>query len=185
MRGVLDTSTLILLRRIPDAGALPAEPLITAVTLAELAVGPLVARGERSGRGVRPTSSRPRPISSPCPSTSMPRGRSGRSRRPASAGRRWQRAPRRDDRRDRNRQRSSRLHLQPRRLRGHRAARGGRRPGAGVVVAPGGGQAEPAAVCCSSRTWFMCSWTKRTTVAPSPTAVAQRLIEPERTSPAA
>jgi hypothetical protein len=30
-----------------------------------------------------------------------------------------------------------------------------------------------------------CSWTKRTTVAPSPIAVAQRLIEPERTSPAA
>ena len=30
-----------------------------------------------------------------------------------------------------------------------------------------------------------CSWTKRTTVAPSPTAVAQRLIEPARTSPAA
>ena len=29
------------------------------------------------------------------------------------------------------------------------------------------------------------SWTKRTTIAPSPTAVAQRLIEPERTSPAA
>ena len=29
------------------------------------------------------------------------------------------------------------------------------------------------------------SWTKRTTIAPSPTAVAQRLTEPERTSPAA
>jgi len=45
-RGVLDTSTVILLRRLGDAGALPAEPLITAVTLAELAVGPLVAVGE-------------------------------------------------------------------------------------------------------------------------------------------
>lgn len=31
----------------------------------------------------------------------------------------------------------------------------------------------------------MRSWTKRTTVAPSPTAVAQRLIDPARTSPAA
>jgi hypothetical protein len=40
---VLDTSTLILLQRLEDASALPAEPLITAVTLAELAVGPLVA----------------------------------------------------------------------------------------------------------------------------------------------
>ncbi len=45
-RGILDTSTLLLLRRLTDAGALPAEPLITAVTLAELAVGPLVAVGE-------------------------------------------------------------------------------------------------------------------------------------------
>lgn len=45
-RGVLDTSTVILLQRLTDASALPAEPLITAVTLAELAVGPLVAEGE-------------------------------------------------------------------------------------------------------------------------------------------
>lgn len=45
-RGVLDTSTVVLLRRLTDASALPAEPLITAVTLAELAVGPLVATGE-------------------------------------------------------------------------------------------------------------------------------------------
>jgi tRNA(fMet)-specific endonuclease VapC len=45
-QGILDTSTVILLRRLVDAGALPAEPLITAITLAELAVGPLVAAGE-------------------------------------------------------------------------------------------------------------------------------------------
>lgn len=45
--GVLDTSTLILLGRIEDVEALPAEPLITAVTLAELSVGPLVAPDER------------------------------------------------------------------------------------------------------------------------------------------
>ena len=43
-RGILDTSTLILLGRLGDARALPAEPMITAVTLAELTVGPLVAR---------------------------------------------------------------------------------------------------------------------------------------------
>jgi tRNA(fMet)-specific endonuclease VapC len=43
-RGILDTSTVVLLGRLSDAGALPTEPLITAVTLAELAVGPLVAR---------------------------------------------------------------------------------------------------------------------------------------------
>jgi len=42
-RGVLDTSTVILLPRLRDAAALPVEPLITAITLAELSVGPLVA----------------------------------------------------------------------------------------------------------------------------------------------
>ncbi len=46
VQGVLDTSTLILLGRISDFSALPAEPLITAVTLAELSVGPLLARDE-------------------------------------------------------------------------------------------------------------------------------------------
>ncbi|MPY95888.1 MAG: PIN domain-containing protein [Acidimicrobiia bacterium] len=45
-RGVLDTSTLILLGRILDTSTLPEEPVITAVTLAELSVGPLVARDE-------------------------------------------------------------------------------------------------------------------------------------------
>jgi tRNA(fMet)-specific endonuclease VapC len=45
-RGILDTSTVVLLGRLPDAGVLPDEPLITAVTLAELAVGPLVAGGD-------------------------------------------------------------------------------------------------------------------------------------------
>ncbi len=42
-RGVLDTSTLILLTRIQDEDLLPVEPLITTVTLAELSVGPLLA----------------------------------------------------------------------------------------------------------------------------------------------
>ncbi|MCU1358323.1 MAG: Cytotoxic translational repressor of toxin-antitoxin stability system, putative toxin of system [Acidimicrobiales bacterium] len=41
-RGVLDTNTVILLGRLADASALPDEPVITAVTLAELSVGPLV-----------------------------------------------------------------------------------------------------------------------------------------------
>jgi predicted nucleic acid-binding protein len=45
-RGILDTSTVILLGRLADAKALPHEPLITAVTLAELSVGPLVASNE-------------------------------------------------------------------------------------------------------------------------------------------
>lgn len=46
-QGVLDTSAVIALRQITDSSALPAEPLITAVTLAELSVGPLVAHDER------------------------------------------------------------------------------------------------------------------------------------------
>ena len=42
-RGLLDTSTLILLTRLRDASDLPEEPSISTVTLAELSVGPLVA----------------------------------------------------------------------------------------------------------------------------------------------
>lgn len=45
-RGVLDTSTVIVMGRLADTTALPLEPLITAVTLAELSVGPLVAPDE-------------------------------------------------------------------------------------------------------------------------------------------
>jgi tRNA(fMet)-specific endonuclease VapC len=45
-RGILDTSTVILMEAFTDARTLPAEPLITAVTLAELSVGPLAAKGE-------------------------------------------------------------------------------------------------------------------------------------------
>ena len=39
---MLDTSTVILLPDIAEASALPEEPLITAVTLAQLSSGPLV-----------------------------------------------------------------------------------------------------------------------------------------------
>lgn len=50
--GLLDTSTLILLSRLPDPSALPERPLISAITLAELSVGPLVAgtEAERAAR---------------------------------------------------------------------------------------------------------------------------------------
>jgi tRNA(fMet)-specific endonuclease VapC len=50
--GLLDTSTVILLPRISDPRALPAEPLISTITLAELSVGPLVVTGEAE-RAVR------------------------------------------------------------------------------------------------------------------------------------
>ncbi|MDQ3127274.1 MAG: type II toxin-antitoxin system VapC family toxin [Chloroflexota bacterium] len=45
-RGLLDTNAVILLSRLRDPSALPDEPLISAVTLAELSVGPLVATDE-------------------------------------------------------------------------------------------------------------------------------------------
>lgn len=46
-QGLLDTSTLIHLGDIADVATLPDEPLISAVTLAELSVGPLVAADAR------------------------------------------------------------------------------------------------------------------------------------------
>lgn len=50
-RGLLDTSTVVLLGRLHPED-LPEEPLISAVTLAELSVGPLVTtnRKERAAR---------------------------------------------------------------------------------------------------------------------------------------
>ena len=52
--GLLDTSTVILFERL-DEGDLPPEPLISAITLAELSVGPLVAGNdaERAARQAR------------------------------------------------------------------------------------------------------------------------------------
>ncbi|NNF53238.1 MAG: type II toxin-antitoxin system VapC family toxin [Acidimicrobiales bacterium] len=44
---MLDTSTLILLGRVTALDALPDEAFITAVTLAELSVGPLVAKTDQ------------------------------------------------------------------------------------------------------------------------------------------
>ncbi len=52
--GILDTNTVILLERL-DPDDLPAEPVIAAITLAELSVGPLVTDDdhERSARQAR------------------------------------------------------------------------------------------------------------------------------------
>jgi len=46
-RGLLDTSTLILLGRLPAGALLPDEALISSITLAELSVGPLVATDDQ------------------------------------------------------------------------------------------------------------------------------------------
>lgn len=46
-RGLLDTSTVILLAQVSDPDSLPDDCVISAVTLAELSVGPHVATSER------------------------------------------------------------------------------------------------------------------------------------------
>ena len=91
-RGILDTSTVILLSRLADASALPAEPLITAVTLAELSVGPLVAPDEQE-HAARQTpqqaESEARAASVRCPRGSCVRPRYRRlapTRRPSDHG---------------------------------------------------------------------------------------------------
>lgn len=52
VQGMLDTSTVILLGQISDPTELPEESVISAITLAELSVGPHVAQddAERSAR---------------------------------------------------------------------------------------------------------------------------------------
>jgi tRNA(fMet)-specific endonuclease VapC len=45
--GLLDTNTLILLPQIEDTDFLPDHLMISTITLAELSVGPLVARSEQ------------------------------------------------------------------------------------------------------------------------------------------
>jgi predicted nucleic acid-binding protein len=54
-QGLVDTSTLLLLPRIEDPGVLPETPLISAITLAELSVGPLVTddAAERARRAAQ------------------------------------------------------------------------------------------------------------------------------------
>jgi tRNA(fMet)-specific endonuclease VapC len=54
-QGLLDTSVVILLDRLDEHSDLPEEPLITAITLAELSVGPLVTddESERAARQAR------------------------------------------------------------------------------------------------------------------------------------
>jgi hypothetical protein len=78
-RGVLDTSTVIRLGEISDPGALPAEPVITAVTLAELSVGPLVANDDAERAARQAHLNRLKPTSIHFRSTQPPRARSAKS----------------------------------------------------------------------------------------------------------
>lgn len=48
--GLLDTNTVILLSKLSDTAPLPEVPRISAITLAELGVGPLVATSETDRR---------------------------------------------------------------------------------------------------------------------------------------
>lgn len=50
--GMLDTSTVILLGRVTDPATLPDQAVISAITLAELSVGPQIAvdPAERAAR---------------------------------------------------------------------------------------------------------------------------------------
>lgn len=52
-RGLLDTSVVTTLGRVRDAKALPRVPMISAITLAELTVGPLVAPAEERAARLR------------------------------------------------------------------------------------------------------------------------------------
>lgn len=70
-RGVLDTSTVILLPRLNDPDCLPAQPLITAVTLAELSVGPLVAQTDQERAARQAHLQQPRQISIRLPLTRL------------------------------------------------------------------------------------------------------------------
>ena len=47
LRGVLDTSVVVSLGGLTDLDALPARCFVSAITLAELSVGPLVAKTDR------------------------------------------------------------------------------------------------------------------------------------------
>ena len=53
-RGILDTSAVLRLQHVKNPSHLPEEPLVTVITLAELSVGPLVARldEERAARQI-------------------------------------------------------------------------------------------------------------------------------------
>jgi len=125
-RGILDTSTVILLQRLPDAAALPDEPLITAVTLAELSVGPLVAteESERAARRGPPPAGRERLRPTPVRRRRRSCVWACRSLAAALRPRDGRSCLRRDDRGERGRPRPARIYLQPGGLQRHRRARG-------------------------------------------------------------
>jgi hypothetical protein len=79
---MLDTSTVILLGRLSDASALPTESVVSAVTLAELSVGPHLVRTARERVLVKRTCNKASPISRRFRSVPMRRAPSAESQRP-------------------------------------------------------------------------------------------------------
>ena len=138
LRGILDTSKVILLPRIENPAFLPEEPLITAITLAELTVGPPrrhVGRGARRSAGASPAG-RGRLRAASLRRQRGARIRTGGRITPALRAQDDRALVRRHDRRHRDRQRTPGLHLQSRRLCGHCRPRCGRRTRAVLTLYP-------------------------------------------------
>ena len=161
-RGVLDTSTVILLGELTDATALPAEPLITTVTLAELSVGPLVAGDERERSARQAHLQQAEADFDPLPfdaGAARAFGRVAASLR--RAGRKsTARSLRCDDRCDCPCRGSARLHLQSQRLQRlqrHRRSRGDRRAGTRDDIATAG---STSAACGCPQALVLMTWGK-------------------------
>ncbi|MDX6536889.1 MAG: hypothetical protein QOD37_1230 [Gaiellales bacterium] len=80
-RAARGESTVIRLGEIGDPSALPIEPLITAVTLAELSARPSISTNASEREARQAHSNRPKPISIRCHSTPRRHARSARSPR--------------------------------------------------------------------------------------------------------
>jgi len=118
--GLLDTSTLILLSRIADPTLLPEHPRISTITLAELSVGPLVARddAERAARLAHLQQAEADFDPLPFDGRRGPGLWFGCGRTPARRSEAGGTGIRRHDRRHRDRERSCCLYVQPTGLRG-------------------------------------------------------------------
>ena len=84
-RGLLDTSTLILLTRLSDPATIPAEPEISTITLAELSVGPLVATTRKEQAARQAHLQRAEADFDPLPFDANAAARSDKSRRRSAA----------------------------------------------------------------------------------------------------
>lgn len=84
-QGLLDTNAVILLSQLRDPSVLPGEPVISTVTLAELSVGPLLARSEPERAARQAHLQQAEADFDPLPLPQPPRGRSAGSPHPCAA----------------------------------------------------------------------------------------------------